>query len=122
MAAEDESGGGATSARIRPFVLTSGRVAGEDNIRLETQVVARDWRASSATGLTPELQSILALCKAPVSVAEISALVPLHFGVARVLVGDLEHAGYVDVHSIDESMSHDPELMMRVIRGLRNLA
>jgi uncharacterized protein DUF742 len=106
--------------RIRPFILTAGRVADDDSIGLETQVVAH-LPASGGLVLTPELSSILALCTQPVSVAEISALVPLHFGVARVLVNDLNAAGYIDVHLTDETMSQDPEFIMRVIRGLREL-
>jgi hypothetical protein len=107
------------TVRIRPFVLTSGRVAGAEYVGLETQVVARVH--ATHTQLTPELASILALCTQPMSVAEISALVPLQFGVARVLVNDLSASGYVDVYSTDEAMSQDPELIMRVIRGLREL-
>jgi hypothetical protein len=111
---------GTTPGRIRPFVLTSGRVAGAEYVGLETQVVARQPK-SARDVLTPELASILTLCIKPMSVAEISALVPLHFGVARILISDLNAAGYVDVYSTDEAMSQDPELIMRVIRGLREL-
>jgi Protein of unknown function (DUF742) len=113
-------------ARIRPFILTAGRVADDDSIGLETQVVAHvpgsdTMVITSTLVLTSELASILALCTEPLSVAEISALVPLHFGVARVLVNDLNTAGYVDVHLTDETMSQDPEFIKRVIRGLREI-
>jgi hypothetical protein len=116
----DDVSTGPEPVRIRPFVLTSGRVAGAENVGLETQVVVRH-RPAPDVHLTPELASILALCIEPMSVAEISALVPLQFGVARVLVNDLSASGYVEVYSTDEAMSQDPELIMRVIRGLRNL-
>lgn len=119
MAADASEQSGFSPIRIRPFVLTSGRVAGADYVGLETQVVTR--RSDDVAPLTPEMASILALCIRPTSVAEISALVPLHFGVARILVTDLNAAGYVDVYSTDEAMSQDPELILRVIRGLRNL-
>lgn len=121
MAADDLSSRPADgAARIRPFVLTSGRVSSISHVGLETQVARRQGIAVTRN-LTPELTSILAMCGEPKSVAEISALVPLHFGVARVLVGDLSAAGLVDVYTQDEDQAQDPELIMRVIRGLRNL-
>jgi hypothetical protein len=106
--------------RIRPFVLTSGRVAGtETYIGLDTQVSTRGGRRP--VDLTPELVSILSLCTEPISVAEVSALVPLHFGVARVLITDLLAAGLVDVFTTDEALAEDPDVILRVIRGLRQL-
>jgi hypothetical protein len=97
----------------------------DPDIGVETQVTARrnppPWAAPVST-LAPELQAIIALCAAPASVAEISARVPLHLGVARILVGDLSAAGYLDVHTQDAVNPHDPDLILRVIRGLRAIA
>jgi hypothetical protein len=112
--------------RPRPFVLTSGRVDGVDpDICLETQVSARSalppGTAPVAT-LAPELQVIIAMCAEPVSVAEISARVPLHLGVTKILVGDLRANGYLDVHTTDVVNPNDPETILRVIRGLRAIA
>ncbi|MGC4866812.1 DUF742 domain-containing protein [Micromonospora sp. DT53] len=111
----------------RPFVLTSGRVAGADPaIGLETQVTARTdsgWWAGPSDGLlAPELQTIIALCAEPISVAEISARARLHFGVTRVLVGDLRAAGHLDVHVTDTDDAVDPDLILRVIDGLRAIS
>lgn len=123
---------------LRPFVLTSGRVAVSDlYIGLETQVTARgdgahgdgahgdgaygDGMALDA-GLTPEMRAIVALCSESLSIAEISARLQLHLGVARILVGDLYAAGYLDVQSLDAASVHDPELILRVIRGLREIS
>jgi hypothetical protein len=72
--------------------------------------------------LTPEQQGILALCAEPVSVAEISARLHLHLGVAKILVGDLHVAGYVDVHLMDMTSPHDPDTILRVMRGLRAIS
>jgi hypothetical protein len=72
--------------------------------------------------LAPELQVIIAMCAEPVSVAEISARVPLHLGVTKILVGDLRTNGYLDVHTTDVANPHDPETILRVIRGLRALS
>ena len=70
--------------------------------------------------LATEKRAIVTLCAEPLSVAEISARLRLHFGVARVLVGDLAAAGYLDLRS-EIADPHDPDLIMRVIRGLRAL-
>jgi hypothetical protein len=115
----DESTEQPAPVRVRPFVLTSGRVANDEYVGLETQVVTRERTDGFVP--TPELASILALCIQPMSVAEISAMVPLHFGVARVLVNDLNAAGRVDVYQTDEAISQDPDFIKRVIRGLREL-
>jgi hypothetical protein len=122
---EPESAGD-QPAGPRPFVLTSGRVAGADPaIGLETQVTARmdsGWWAASPALLAPELQTIIALCAEPISVAEISARARLHFGVTRVLVGDLRAAGHLDVHVTDTDDAVDPDLILRVIDGLRAIS
>jgi hypothetical protein len=66
--------------------------------------------------------AIVALCAEPLSVAEISARLRLHLGVAKILVGDLRVAGYLDVHAVDASSTHDPDTILRVMRGLRAIS
>ncbi|MEU7927219.1 DUF742 domain-containing protein [Micromonospora sp. NPDC049801] len=120
--APDDSG----PAGLRPFVLTAGRVAGADPaIGLETQVTRSDvarWTGTPVSLLAPELQAIIALCAEPISVAEISARARLQFGVTRVLVGDLRAAGHLDVHVTDANDAYDPDLILRVIDGLRAIS
>ncbi|MET7876766.1 DUF742 domain-containing protein [Micromonospora profundi] len=111
----------------RPFVLTSGRVESVDPaIGLETQVTLRAddgrWTGTSTALLAPELQAILALCAEPISVAELSARTRLQFGVTRVLVGDLRAAGHLDVHVTDGNDAFNPDLILRVIDGLRAIS
>jgi hypothetical protein len=67
---------------------------------------------------------IIALCVDSPSVAEISALLDLPLGVARVLVGDLVTSGYLRVQStLTDRSTRDErrELIGRTIRGLRAL-
>lgn len=113
-------------AAPRPFVLTAGRTQSADpRISLETQVTTHlgpPWPVPPPGGLGPELRAIVTLCQEPLSVAEISAQLRLQVGVTRVLVGDLSEAGFVDVHHQDTLNPHSPELIMRVIRGLRALS
>lgn len=122
---DDLPEGSDTAPRVlRPFVLTSGRVQGADpDIGLETQVSARQ-RGSLVPlpRLAPELQDIVTLCAEPVSVAEISARLRLHLGVAKILVGDLRVAGYLDVHVVDVANTHHPDTILRVMRGLRAIS
>jgi hypothetical protein len=110
---------------LRPFVLTSGRVPGQGyNFEVETQVTTRSDHPGSdrSNRLTRELGAIVSLCAEPMSVAEISAVLQLHLGVTKVLVGDLVVAGYVDVYSFDVAHSQDSDLILRVMRGLRSIA
>jgi hypothetical protein len=112
----------ARSATLRPFVLTSGRVdAGDRELGLETQVTLRH-KADPAVPLTPEKQAIVGLCGRPISVAELSALLHLHLGVAKILVADLRAAGYLDVHVADTLNAQSPETILRVMRGLRAIS
>ncbi|GHJ51351.1 hypothetical protein Nm8I071_06580 [Nonomuraea sp. TT08I-71] len=108
----------------RPFVLTAGRVDGDPAIGLETQVTARLESGSWAVigRLPAELATIVALSAEPISVAEISARTRMHFGVTRVLVGDLRAAGHLDVHLGDADDALDPDLILRVIDGLRAIS
>ncbi|MET8231026.1 DUF742 domain-containing protein [Micromonospora sp. NPDC005298] len=118
---------GGRPAAPRPFVLTSGRVTGADPaIGLETQVTVRAesgwWTGTQDALLAPEHHAIIALCAEPISVAELSARTRLHFGVTRVLVGDLRAAGHLDVHVTDSDEAYDPDLILRVIDGLRAIS
>jgi hypothetical protein len=118
-AADGKSPGDHTTT-LRPFVLTSGRVAGPDpSIGMETQVTVHPGAAPAR--LPPEKRAIVALCVEPMSVAEISARLRMHLGVTRILVGDLRAEGLLDVHVLDNDFP-DPETIMRVIRGLRAIS
>ena len=112
---------------LRPFVLTCGRVESADpSISLETQVTVRpegpSWTGQPLDRLAPELQNIVALCVEPLSVAEISARLRLHLGVTKILVSDLRAAGHLDVHINDVEHAHDPDIILRVIDGLRAIS
>jgi hypothetical protein len=113
--------------RQRPFVLTAGRVNAVDpEIDVETQVTLRppDPRVGRVplASLGPEMQAMVALCREPISVAEISARLRLHLGVTKILVADLRAGGYLDVHVADTLSPHSPELILRVMRGLRAIS
>ncbi|MFI5493414.1 DUF742 domain-containing protein [Actinoplanes sp. NPDC051859] len=105
---------------LRPFVITSGRVSGQDaDIGLETQVSALP--GALAARLSPERRAIVQLCGQPLSVAEISARLQMHLGVIRILVDDLRATGHLDVQ-LTQSDFPDPDTILRVIRGLRSIS
>lgn len=107
----------------RPYVLTAGRVQGDDPaVNLETQVTIRPGAPSDVRFMPTELQAILTTCVSPMSVAEISAQAHLHLGVTKILVGDLCAAGYLDIHQLEVDPVHSPDVILRVIHGLRAIS
>ncbi|CDO87227.1 hypothetical protein AWC29_04920 [Mycobacterium triplex] len=109
---------------VRPYTLTAGRTNAGVDIPLEAPVQtlqagrAHRWPADDARG------KIIGLCVKNPSVAEISALLNLPIGVARVLVGDLVLSGYLRVHrTLTEQSTRDErhELIGRTLRGLKAL-
>jgi hypothetical protein len=104
---------------LRPFLLTAGRVAGQDSIAIETQVVTTESGRTAVERLGFERRDIVSLCGDPLSVAEIAAQLSLHLGVVRVLVGDLSADGHLSVYLPNSDASTDVDTLLRVIRGLR---
>ncbi|MFF7459759.1 DUF742 domain-containing protein [Kitasatospora sp. NPDC008115] len=109
---------------IRPFAMTGGRTRPRYELALEALVSANVDPQRLAT-LLPEHQRICTLCTEVKSVAEVSALLSLPLGVARILVADLAEAGLVAIHqpaSGGESGNQpDVTLLERVLSGLRKL-
>ncbi len=104
---------------LRPFLLTAGRIAGQDSIAIETQVVTTDLGRTVVEQLGFERRDIVSLCADPLSVAEIAAQLSLHLAVVRVLVGDLSADGHLSVYLPNADASTDVDTLLRVIRGLR---
>ena len=107
---------------LRPFLLTAGRVAGQDSIAIETQVVTTESGRTAVERLGFERRDIVSLCGDPLSVAEIAAQLSLHLGVVRVLVGDLSADGHLSVYLPNSDASTDVDTLLRVIRGLRSIS
>ncbi|MFC7221510.1 DUF742 domain-containing protein [Streptomyces polyrhachis] len=122
-------GGGARASRpqsrlVRPYAMTGGRTRPRYQLAIEAlvQTTADPGRLQSQL---PEHQRICQLCYEIKSVAEISALLKMPLGVARILVADLAEAGLVTIHQPggDESAGGQPDvtLLERVLSGLRKL-
>ena len=66
--------------------------------------------------------TILGFCRDWRSVAEISAVLRMPLGVARVLIADMAVEGLVRVHQLDHAQGRpDLNLLERVLSGLRKL-
>ncbi len=111
------SGSGDDLYSVRPYLLTGGRVVQDSDLPVEAQVITID----PDPGLRFERAAILALAVLPLSVAEIASRLDLQLAVVRVLVSELNEQGYLAVHAPVES-ARDPQILERVVRGLRSLA
>lgn len=108
--------------RVRPYALTGGRTRSRTALSIETILVLTPAGEARAERMGMEKGSILRLCRAPSSVAEISAHLHLPLGVARVLAGDLCDDGLLDFDR-DAATDGRPSLRLleRVFDGLQAL-
>ncbi|MER7400501.1 DUF742 domain-containing protein [Streptomyces sp. NPDC000151] len=116
--------GGAQNPLVRPYAMTGGRTRPRYQLAIEA-LVHTTAAPAQLQGQLPEHQRICHLCREIKSVAEISALLSIPLGVARILVADLAEAGLVAIHQPggDESAGGQPDvtLLERVLSGLRKL-
>jgi hypothetical protein len=110
------------SALVRPYAVTSGRTKPRYQLQIEAMVAASHYEARDLSVLSPECQAILGFCRDWRSVAEISAVLRMPLGVARVLIADMAVQGLVRVHQMDHAHGRpDLNLLERVLSGLRKL-
>jgi len=111
-----------SSALVRPYAVTGGRTKPRYQLQIEAMVAASHYEAHDISVLSPECQAILGFCRDWRSVAEISAVLRMPLGVARVLIADMAMEGLVRVHQIDHAQGRpDINLLERVLSGLRKL-
>lgn len=103
----------------RFYAITGGQEGGRGRLDLVTLIVARNTAPST---LKPELASVLRLCGAPLSVAELSAYLRLPFSVVTVLLTELLTTGLVEArrHRVRPT-SPDRSLLEAVMHGLQRL-
>lgn len=110
------------SSLVRPYAVTGGRTKPRYQLQIEAMVAASHYEARDLSVLSPECQAILGFCRDWRSVAEISAVLRMPLGVARVLIADMAMEGLVRVHQIDHAHGRpDINLLERVLSGLRKL-
>ena len=117
--AEDEN---SSTRLVRPYTVTGGRTQPRYKLALEALVTATVYEPRDLSVLAPECQAILQFCLDWRSVAEISAVLRLPLGVARILVADMSADGLVRIHQRDDSEGRpDLNLLERVLSGLRKI-
>jgi hypothetical protein len=107
---------------VRPYTVTGGRTAPRYKLAVEALVTATVLEPRDLSVLAPECQAILQFCRDWRSVAEISAVLRLPLGVARILVADMSADGLVRIHQRDDAEGRpDLHLLERVLSGLRKI-
>ncbi|MFF0187256.1 DUF742 domain-containing protein [Streptomyces sp. NPDC005244] len=118
---EGEEGEGKPKNPERLYVLTGGGESGDRaELDLVTLVVAR--AESPPPAVQPEQSALLRLCRAPLSVAELSAYLNLPFSVVTVLLTELLAAELVKARApIVRQALPDRSLLEAVMHGLQKL-
>jgi hypothetical protein len=112
----------AGSSLVRPYAVTGGRTRPRTQLEIEAMVAAAHYEARDLSVLSPECQAILGFCRDWRSVAEISAVLRMPLGVARILIADMAVEGLVRIHQLDHAQGRpDLNLLERVLSGLRKL-
>ena len=106
---------------VRQFAMVKGRAHAQGgNLPLDSLITAVPDVVIDVD-MPPEQVDLLERCASPLSIAEISAGLGVHLGIARVLVGDLVEAGLVTIREgfVDAA---GPDLLMlkKVYDDLRN--
>jgi Protein of unknown function (DUF742) len=117
-APEDE----AVGRLVRPYTVTGGRTQPRYQLQVEALVAASVYEPRDLSVLAPECQAILQFCRDWRSVAEISAVLRLPLGVARILIADMGADGLVRIHQREDAEGRpDLNLLERVLSGLRKI-
>ena len=107
---------------VRPYTVTGGRTQPRYKLAIEALVSATVLEPRDLSVLAPECQAILQFCRDWRSVAEISAVLRIPLGVARILVADMSADGLVRIHQRDDAEGRpDLHLLERVLSGLRKI-
>jgi len=107
---------------VRPYTVTGGRTQPRYQIAIEALVTATVLEPRDLSVLAPECQAILQFCRDWRSVAEVSAVLRLPLGVARILIADMGADGLVRIQQRDDSEGRpDLNLLERVLSGLRKI-
>jgi hypothetical protein len=115
---------GDEASMVRPYAWTRGRTRANYDLKLETLISTTDQPAGDGTRpVQLEHRTVSALCRYPLSVAEVAAKLSVPLGVARVLISDMAELGLISIHRTfaDDDIAAHLVLMERVLSGLRRL-
>jgi hypothetical protein len=114
---------GDEAAIVRPYAWTRGRTKANYELRLETLISTTELARDQTRPVQLEHRSVSALCRYPLSVAEVAAKLSIPLGVARVVLSDMAELGLISIHRTfaDDDIAAHLVLMERVLSGLRRL-
>ncbi|MGW0605827.1 DUF742 domain-containing protein [Streptomyces sp. NPDC002644] len=106
---------------VRAYAVTVGRT--RPAVPLESGSLVRTAASPPYEAVSPEGLAAVRLCAGQaLSVAELATLLQLPLQVAKVVVADLLHGGFL-IHAMPDRSADgsDPSLLEAVLDGLRNL-
>ena len=107
---------------VRPYTVTRGRTEPRSRLEIEAMVASSHYDAGDISRLSPECQAILDFCRDWRSVAEVSAVLRMPLGVARILITDMASEGLVRIQQTNLGQARpDIKLLERVLSGIRRL-
>jgi hypothetical protein len=107
---------------VRPYTVTRGRTEPRYQLGIEAMVAVSVYDVRRLPMLSPECQAILEFCREWRSVAEVSAVLQMPLGVARILIADMAADGLVRINQADHAQGRpDVKLLERVLSGLRKI-
>ncbi|MBY8863339.1 DUF742 domain-containing protein [Nocardia sp. CA2R105] len=108
---------------VRPYAVTRGRTVGAGHDLDMLTLVVTPEAAPRLRRTEPEYAAIVRVCRAPQSVAEVSALLKLPLAVTKILVGDLIGEGHLTFRApVDtDAGPGDLTILRAVLAGIRKL-
>jgi hypothetical protein len=105
---------------VRPYAVSNGRTRPSAHFDLLTLVMATGIRPQTYLG--PDYDRVLALCDAPVTVAEVAAHLRLPAVITKVLLSDLvtyQALAARAPNALEATSPTDRNLLEAVLHGLR---
>ena len=108
---------------VRPYTVTRGRTRlRDDGLDLISVLEATGVPVSRRVRLDPEHRRLLAICRRPITFADLASEIDLPVGVVRVLVDDLRDENALRVLKPTPTGNVPDELVLRkLLHGLRAL-
>jgi hypothetical protein len=108
---------------VRPYAVTRGRTRPRGlTADLVSIVVATGRTPGDRIWLSREQRQLLELCRTPSTPADLASDTSLPFRVVQILLADLHEYGLLrEVPQAQRADVPDPQLLMRVLDGLRSL-
>jgi hypothetical protein len=108
---------------VRPYAMTRGRTRPEGaHLDLVALLVTTGRTPSEYARLSPEQHQLLEMCRRPSTVADLASELDVALGVVRVLLGDLQAQGLIEIQRLATPADQPDQLLLRkVLNDLRAL-